>query len=147
MKYKVFLIVLYLILFFVIIFVFLQSDKKEENQPQEMPQEQINQKQVDEKGAVVIEATPKILKAGQEAQFEIIFTTHSVELDYEIASISRLTDDKGNNYKPAAWTGGKGGHHLEGVLIFPALAKSAQRVTLIIPAIDNQDRIFQWNLR
>ena len=78
---------------------------------------------------------------------EIKFDTHSVELNYDVAKIAQLTDDTGNIYTPVSWTGGKGGHHVEGILAFPTIANSAKKVTLTIPHIDNKDRIFNWDLK
>jgi hypothetical protein len=103
--------------------------------------------QTSSEGAVTVKATPKTLAAGSEVLFEIVFDTHSVELNYDIAQIAKLTDNIGNTYKPVSWTGSKGGHHVEGVLTFSTIANSAKKVTLTIPNIDNKDRVFTWNLQ
>lgn len=103
--------------------------------------------QTSTEGAVIVKATPKTLASGSEAIFEVVFDTHSVDLNYDVAGIAQLTDDIGNTYQPVSWTGGKGGHHLEGILTFPDIAKSAKKITLTIQDIDNKDRIFEWNLK
>jgi len=104
------------------------------------------QSQTNEKGSVIVEVTPLLLTSGKDASFTVTFTTHSGDLNYDIAAISKLTDNKGKEYDPISWTGGKGGHHLEGTLIFSKLSQDASSVTLTIPGIDNQDRIFKWRL-
>ena len=102
--------------------------------------------QTDVKSRVEVSATPIKLLAGKEAQFDISFSTHSVKLYYDIAKIAQLTDDSGNIYKSLSWTGGKGGHHIEGVLTFPTIPKLTKKVILTIPGIDNQNRVFTWTL-
>jgi cytoskeletal protein RodZ len=103
--------------------------------------------QTSSEGAVTIKVTPKTLTVGSEAIFEIVFDTHSVELNYDVAQIAKLTDDIGNTYKPISWTGRKGGHHVEGVLTFPSITDSVKKATLTIPGIDNKDRVFTWDLK
>lgn len=97
-------------------------------------------------GNVAVKVTPKTLISGLQVVFEIIFDTHSVELNYDVMKIARLTDNMGNTYQPLSWTGGKGGHHIEGVLTFPSIVGSTKKVNLTISGIDNQDRVFSWNL-
>lgn len=103
--------------------------------------------QTSTEGAVTVKATPKTLASGSEAIFEVVFDTHSVELSYDLMQIASMTDDIGNTYQPVSWTGGRGGHHLEGVITFPMIANSTSKVTMTIPDIDNKDRIFEWNLK
>ena len=98
-------------------------------------------------GNVTVEVTPKNLTSGSQVQFNIQFNTHSVELNYDLAQTARLNDDTGNSYKPLSWTGGKGGHHVEGVLTFSAISNTAKKVTLTLPGIDSQDRIFSWEVK
>ncbi|MBI3984338.1 MAG: hypothetical protein HY344_00135 [Candidatus Levybacteria bacterium] len=100
----------------------------------------------DEKGSVVVEVKPLSLIPKDNVSFNLTFTTHSGDLSYDIAAIAKLQDDKGNTSKALSWTGGKGGHHLSGILTFPKLSEDAWAVTLTISGIDNQDRIFEWEL-
>ena len=104
------------------------------------------QQQTDEKGSVVVEATPISLTSKKNASFTVSLTTHSGDLNYDVVAIAKLTDNKGNTYNPISWTGGKGGHHIEGTLTFSKLSQEASAVTLTIPGIDNQDRVFEWKL-
>lgn len=149
MKNKLILLFAILLGLTIIIFVILQfaNQTKTNNQIQENSNINVSyQTQTDEKGSVVAEATPILLKSGGNASFIVKFTTHSVDLNYDIAAIAKLTDDKDNVYKPLSWTGGSDGHHIEGELTFPKLSQDASSVKLTIPGIDNQDRIFEWKL-
>lgn len=78
--------------------------------------------------------------------FEVTMETHTVELDKDLKNVSVLVDEKGTEYKPTNWTGGQGGHHISGDLIFPPVSKDAKFVILTIKEIDNIDRKFSWNL-
>ncbi len=102
--------------------------------------------QTDEKGSVVVEAKPVLLKPNNNASFTLTFTTHEGDLNYDIMAITKLVDNKSNVYKPISWTGEKGGHHISGTLTLSKLSKDASFVILTIPGIDNQDRIFKWDL-
>jgi hypothetical protein len=104
------------------------------------------QTQTDDTGAVVIAATPTTLAAGSEAQFALTLDTHSGDIPADVAKTARLVDDTGTTYDPVAWSGGSGGHHVEGMLTFPALSQAAQRVTLTLPAIDTHDSVFTWEV-
>lgn len=102
--------------------------------------------QTSEKGEVVVEVVPTKLSSKENSEFIIRLSTHSVDLSYDIKNIASLTDDKSKVYKPISWTGEKGGHHIEGTLVFPKLSQDAMSVTLKIPGIGSQDRIFEWRL-
>lgn len=104
------------------------------------------QKQVNEQGDVSIEVTPVSLAKGKEATFSVSFDTHSINLDYDIASLAAIIDEKGKRYSAIAWTGGRGGHHLSGELRFPPLPTFISKVTLVVFNIDANDRQFVWSL-
>ena len=95
---------------------------------------------------VTVEATPKNLANESKTVIDIKFTTHSGDLNYDMVGISRLSDDLGNSYKALSWDGNMGGHHVEGLLTFEELNKNSKKITLTIPEIDGQDRIFIWGL-
>lgn len=103
-------------------------------------------KQSDDRGDVNVEVGPISLGAGKEVRFKVVLETHSVELNYDLLKISSLSDDKGNSLKPLSWSGGSGGHHLSGELIFPGLASKAKSAELLIANISGFDRSFRWNL-
>ena len=80
--------------------------------------------------------------------FDITMDTHSVDLDqYDLAQLSELTDDKGNNYPPVSWDSASGGHHRTGILTFSQPGTQGEPGTLIL-IIRNvagiQERMFKW---
>jgi len=78
-------------------------------------------------------------------EFQIVISTHSVNLDFDLTKISTLYDDLGNIYKPVKWEGSApGGHHREGILKFPSINDKASSIRLIIT--DNTERDFIWNI-
>ncbi|MBI2031716.1 MAG: hypothetical protein HYT08_03820 [Candidatus Levybacteria bacterium] len=100
----------------------------------------------DNQGEVVVKVTPKRLSSKENVEFNISLSTHSVDLDYSLKDISLIEDDKGNEYKPISWSGGKGGHHLEGILIFPPFLNKTMFVRLIIKQIGGVDKNYKWDL-
>jgi hypothetical protein len=80
----------------------------------------------------------------------VALETHSIDLDYDFASISVLHDDAGNDYPAAAWEGPRGGHHLSGVLRFAGaqqiLASSPKQLELRIHGVAGMDRSFRWDM-
>ena len=150
MKNKFVLLFVLLLGLTTIVFVILQftNQTKINNQIQEKSKSSVSyQLLTDEKGEVVVEALPTKLSRKENSAFTIKFTTHSVDLNYDLKNIAILTDDKGNQYKALSWTGGKGGHHISGTLTFAKLSQEASAVTLTIPGIDNTDRVFSWDLK
>ena len=94
-----------------------------------------------EMGAVTLEITPKSLNS-----YEIVFSTHSVDLDFSPVDIIKLKDDLGNVYDAVSWSGGSGGHHLSGLVAFPEVNKEARAVTLTIDSIENEVLNLTWSL-
>ena len=76
--------------------------------------------------------TPQELSAGKPATFQIIFDTHSVNLDFDVAAAAELRDELGNTYGTPTWKGDPpGGHHRKGTLSFSQpLTPSIQQVTI-----------------
>jgi len=154
MKYTTIILIFIALIIAGFLLYWLVGNPLQNNTATTAPQEQNTQstpiesgsKQTNSEGAVTVAVTPKTLVSGSEAQFEVVFDTHAVELNYDVAKIARLTDDSGTVYESISWTGGKGGHHLEGLLTFPALAKTAKNITLTIPGVERQDRVFRWNV-
>ena len=97
---------------------------------------------------VTVEAMPKQLGAAQEKNiFSVKLNTHSVELDFDFKKIMVLKDDLGNAYRALDWSGGRGGHHLNGEIVFPALNPGASNIKLIIDGIGGVVGTFDWNLK
>lgn len=103
-------------------------------------------KQSDDQGEVIVEATPIFLEPGKEVRFKVVFDTHSVELSYDLLKAASLNDDRVNSLKPLSWSGGSGGHHLNGELAFPSISGKAKFVELTIINISGFDRKFRWNI-
>ena len=97
-------------------------------------------------GQVEISTTPKNVEAGKALVFDLTFTTHSVELDYDLTQVVSAKDDRDNSYQVISWSGGSGGHHLQGSLAFDPLQSGAQELKLIFTGIDNQSGELNWKL-
>ena len=79
-------------------------------------------------------------------RFEVKIDTHSGSLNFDLAKVSFLEDDRARKYEPLEWQGPPpGGHHLAGVLLFPIINKEAERIKLTIQ--DSVLRTFEWSLR
>lgn len=78
--------------------------------------------------------------------FEITLNTHSVDINEDLAQVSTLTDENGNEYKPIEWRGDPpGGHHRKGVLSFGEITSRPQSITLFISQVGGIDeRKFEW---
>jgi len=98
-------------------------------------------------GEVEVEVTPIKLGPGQDMVFNLTLNTHSVELSYDYKNIAWVEDNLGNEYKPQEWSGGEGGHHLEGELLFDELTSDSKNAKLIIDGIDGEITEFEWELK
>ncbi len=78
----------------------------------------------------------------------MIFDTHSVNLDFDVAAIAQLRDEQGNTYGTPAWRGDPpGGHHREGTLSFFTPLKQVSAFSLILKDIAAvKERTFVWKL-
>ncbi len=76
--------------------------------------------------------------------FDIKLDTHSGSLDYEMAKISYIRDNKGNIIKPESWDGGIGGHHFEGAMKFPKFDDSAGFELVIQDVAGVKERVLKW---
>lgn len=110
---------------------------------------------VDNQGAIIFEVTPINLdQAAVEAfEFNIVLTTHSIDLSMDLATTATLSTDTGVTVKSTLWDAPRGGHHVEGKLIFPAtqdgksILDGATKLTLTITEVDALTRIFEWELK
>lgn len=79
--------------------------------------------------------------------FEIELDTHSVELNYDLVAISKLSDNKGREYFPVSWEGYPlGGHHRKGILKFTQPENDIVSIRLDLNKVAGVDRVFQWDL-
>jgi hypothetical protein len=109
---------------------------------------------VDEQGAIVIEITPLNLDASTDTlEFDVIMNTHSIDLNMDLATLSILTTDTGIALPATTWDAPRGGHHVEGKLIFPSMKDGnsilagVRRLTLTIINLDASSRVFEWELK
>ncbi len=103
---------------------------------------------VNQENYVAIEVTPMEFSFTNPSVFKIALNTHRGSLDYDLADITTLVCDRGNEYTPVRWEGTPpGGHHRSGKLTFPALNHEASHLTLTIRGVyDVPKRAFQWDI-
>lgn len=108
---------------------------------------------MDDQGAIIFEVTPLNLDQTVESlEFNIVLTTHSIDLSMDLATTATLTTDTGVSVKSTLWDAPRGGHHVEGKLIFPAtqdrksILEGAGKLTLTIINVDALTRTFEWEL-
>lgn len=102
-----------------------------------------------DQGNVTVVVKPISLSADLPPQFDVVFDTHTEELDFDVEKISKLMDDLGNEYGKANWNGTPaGGHHRKGVLTFDRVLNSAAgSVTLTFNEIAGIPvRSFSWEV-
>ena len=97
-------------------------------------------------GKVEVSATPTTIIAGEPIVVKLAFTTHSVELNYDFTQVIAAADDRGNVYSATAWSGGNGGHHLEGDLAFGSLKSGIKQLQINFSGFDNQSGQLAWEL-
>jgi hypothetical protein len=109
---------------------------------------------MDDQGAIIFEVTPLNLDQTDESlEFNIVLTTHSIDLSMDLATTATLSTDTGVSVNSTLWDAPRGGHHVEGKLIFPAtlntksILDGATKLTLTIINVDAPTRIFEWELR
>jgi len=107
----------------------------------------------DEQGAVSVAITPLNLNGGKSSlDFEVALNTHSVDLSMDLAALATLTTDNGRSVTAAIWDAVPGGHHVSGVLSFPAMIEGtavldgASSLILTIRDMDASERTFVWSL-
>lgn len=109
---------------------------------------------IDQQGAIIFEITPLNLDAPTDTlEFNVVMTTHSIDLIMDLAKLSTLTTDTGVSVESSLWDAPLGGHHVEGKLIFPTtkdgkpILEGATKLTLTILNVDVPSRIFEWELK
>ena len=107
----------------------------------------------DAQGAITFDVEPTNLSnPGAELTFEISMDTHSVDLSMDLADLATLTTNNGNMVQASLWDAPRGGHHVSGMLSFPAsvdgkpLLDGATTLTLTIKDVDAPERVFTWDL-
>jgi len=108
----------------------------------------------DGQGAIIFEVTPLNLNAPSETlEFDIVLTTHSIDLSMDLATQATLTTDTGVTVQATLWDAPRGGHHVEGKLIFPAtvdgksILDGATKLTITIVNVDAPSGVFEWGVQ
>lgn len=101
--------------------------------------------QTSAEAGISITVVPVQFAPGQGSVFSVAINTHTGSLDYDLKMLAVLRDEKGREYKPTAWTGQIGGHHVSGELSFPKI-EAAGTYLLIIKNVGVPERIFRWSL-
>lgn len=108
----------------------------------------------DGQGAIIFEVTPLNLNAPADTiEFDIVLTTHSIDLSMDLATQATLTTDTGATVQATLWDAPRGGHHVVGKLIFPAtvdgksILDGATKLTLTILNVDAPSRVFEWGVQ
>ena len=104
--------------------------------------------QVNEEGPVSVSIQPLMSSFDTQElwKFEVVLSTHSVELTTDLMDSVVLIDNSGNEYKPIRWEGDPpGGHHREAVVFFnPVIEYSISIVVLARDIGDIPERKFMW---
>jgi hypothetical protein len=96
---------------------------------------------------VTVKATPRTL-AGPVWEFELVFDTHTQELNDDPAKSASL-HAAGGAAAPLAWQGDPpGGHHRKGVLRFKPLTPTPAALELRLQrAGETSPRVFRWQIK
>lgn len=106
---------------------------------------------LDQQGAVSVEVIPITFDESQELlTFKVALNTHSVNLDMDLARLAVLETDSGHVVEAIGWDAPRGGHHVQGTLIFPGVHEGqhvlhgAMVATLRLKDVDAPERVFTW---
>lgn len=107
----------------------------------------------DAQGAVEFVVRPlNLFESGATLDFDVSLNTHSVDVAWDLAALSRLETDTGLEVNGLSWPVG-GGHHYQGTLTFPAktadgrsLLDGAKKLTLTIRDAAAPERVFEWDV-
>lgn len=151
-KYIRFILIAAVVIFLAYFLFVVNRDTRKDKTQSSDRQQQVDQNgletKIDEQGQVTVKITPQALD-GAEWKFDVVFNTHSIELNQDIMQIAELTDDQGIIYKPIAWEGAEpGGHHREGMLVFEAVNPAPSSIELKIKKVGGiAERSFKWYLQ
>lgn len=97
---------------------------------------------------VTVTITPMDLGSTETSRFKVVLDTHSQELSDDLIKTASLVDSAGTRYLPVAWEGAApGGHHREGVLVFPSINAASTDIELRLQRTgEAAPRVFRWGL-
>ena len=97
---------------------------------------------------VTVTITPMDLGSTETLKFKVVLDTHSQELSDDLIKTALLVDSAGTRYLPVAWEGAApGGHHREGVLVFPSINAASTDIELRLQRTgEAAPRVFRWGL-
>jgi hypothetical protein len=97
---------------------------------------------------LTVKATPRTL-AGPVWEFELVFDTHTQDLNDDPAKTASLHAAGGAGAAPLAWQGDPpGGHHRKGVLRFKPLTPTPAALELRLQrAGEPSPRVFRWQVK
>lgn len=100
---------------------------------------------VNDEGMVTVTVTPIDL---QNLSFEVVLSTHTVDISEDLLESVVLIDDNGEMYEPSIWEGDPpGGHHREGILQFDTITPQPKEVVLLFRGVGGIDeRRFVWGI-
>jgi rhodanese-related sulfurtransferase len=100
-------------------------------------------------GGVTVRVTPTNLSDPLAAtiDFQVVMDAHAGDLGFDLTQVATLSGETGS-VSPSAWSGGRGGHHLEGILSFPASAlRRPGPLTLTLRDVSgDKDLSFVWEI-
>lgn len=99
-------------------------------------------------GGVTVKVTYLDPKETEDARFQVVLDTHSVDLDkYDLKVLSLLRDDSGKTYEPTAVENRGSGHHRQITLVFPRSSPDARNLELVIKDVaEVKERAFRWDV-
>jgi hypothetical protein len=103
--------------------------------------------QTSNRSAVTLKVTPTV--QGDVVEFEMVFDTHSQELNDDLLKSAVLIGANGAQVVPAAWNGDPpSGHHRKGVLRFNAPKPQPDVLELRVTRPgEAAPRVFRWNAK
>lgn len=137
------------IIFFLWALVASQQASTVQNVPSPMQKNSSLTQELSE-GNVTINVTPRVLMPNEKPVFEVKFDTHSVNLDFDVATITTLEDNNGSMLGIPTWDGDpSGSHHRSGSLSFSQpLTPAIQQVTVTFHDIAGiPKRPFTWEVK
>lgn len=144
------IVLVFLLYYFFVVYKKDQPNPQIQNKQAQTANQTEWETKIDEQEPVLIKVTPLQLGAGQDSwKFEIDFTTHSIDLDIDVAKVTTLINDKGNSFQPISWEGpGPGGHHISGTLMFKAITPVPKFIELKIKDVGGVfERSFRWDIQ